>query len=518
MEEYKHKEFESGQKPFTSAAFLTALRKKDDDQNTKTEVKTDAKPGNNSGRKTEAKTASTSILDVKKPNTSPTPDIKEKVAKIQAVKKNVAEYTKDIAPLMQDWVRRLLYAYNLDEETKAGCAEEISATEERICENLYPVDDNGRIAMHYAEPARWAYANAVIAYAQDEKDILSAINGNKDHLGLPGLIKLGIMELIKDRDSCDRNRNAVIIDIYRRRYRINFPYEQATRLKERIIEALKRAGTADKIYQENAIEPLKKAATVSIHEIEQKEGLSFWPIPSGIRKDKDGKPHRLSGGYLLMESNRKILKILGVAGDFQRIMEEIREAGVYVPVKFIPIPTEEVRLADELPKEVKRHMVILHSALHRGWKMHQKEQEREAGIKKFHVDCDTERQTVAEERATVSMADWMINRVAGIAMLYWGRKPWVYKEDNYYEVYSLWERNATGQVKCLWHPERLKPLFQNVPTSFVDVGDRYEKLYTPYSHMMKNAFALAKAQEQEEKEHEATRKWAEAEKDKTATS
>lgn len=103
---------------------------------------------------------------------------------------------------------------------------------------------------------------------------------------------------------------------------------------------------------------LSLLANISVAEmLTRKSGRVFMNVPD----TRDGKRF-LPGGRLLMESNGKVAKVVEAYGNFQRIMTEIAEAGVFVPIE--SLSRERLELTKRL--DAFWRVRILHAILRRG--------------------------------------------------------------------------------------------------------------------------------------------------------
>lgn len=337
------------------------------------------------------------------------------------------------------------------------------------------------------EAARWAYAKALVANAKSSRwNILAVLEGRKLS-ELPGLIKLGMAVEVVD----EPERNKVNAKIYGVTYIFNGRRDEASALAELLKDLATRAATNARKHWGEVTEGIEGQATEDPLQLLREDAAGRFAI--SVPDDKIDERF-LPGGILLVESDGKNVKILQVAGHFQRTMEELRDAGTFVSVSSLS--------KDRLPfipdKELFWRVRILHAVLRRGLAEAEKEAAREKRTADFKAKADAEREALVT-KTTVSPLEWLSTDIAGTTLIYLGRKPWVIidsktkEETPHFEVFFLVERDTDRKVRILEYPERLKPLFGKRFSEFVTAGERFEGLKYPLGSMLRIAYAYEKA-------------------------
>lgn len=199
--------------------------------------------------------------------------------------------------------------------------------------------------------ATHAYADAIIATLPPEpemNDIEKVFFGESD---LPGLLKLDMAT------ETDKKGEAPTVKFGGRNFRMNGG--QATSRVNALKVAIKKA------YAAEVAKIKSKAKTTKEELLAEKPGIVFISVPDEFidhPNAKDGKQF-LGGGALLVRTNGKAVRPAEFLGHFQKIMTEIHEADVFIPVT--QLRSDRLSLPEISPK-VFRLCRIFHSILRRG--------------------------------------------------------------------------------------------------------------------------------------------------------
>lgn len=404
--------------------------------------------------------------------------------KREVLDKAVAEVRQYIAAIpdhMSDLVARVETINGVSHEERAIRANEFKELESEVLTHLNSEEEILRSA------ARWAYAKALVANAKPSRwNVLAVLKGRKLS-ELPGLINLGIAaEVVGEPE-----KNKASAKIYGATYIFNGRRDEASALAESLKDLATRSAAIAREYWGGVVDGIEDQATEK-NPLQLREDVAG-RFAISVPDDKSGEKVLL-GGILLVESDGKNVKILQAAGHFQRIMEEIRDAGTFVAVSSL----SEDRLPFIPDKELFWRVRILHAVLRRGLEEAEKEAAREKRAADFKAKADTEREALMA-KTTVSAAEWLFNGAPGSAVIYLGRKPWMIadrktkNETPYFDVFFLVERDGDGKVRLAEYPERLEPLFRSQFSKFVKAGERFEGLKYPLGSMLRITFAYEKA-------------------------
>ncbi len=401
----------------------------------------------------------------------------EKRETIDRAVEEAQQYIAAIPEHMAELVTRIRGIRGASTEEQTIRSKELKQLEDEVLVHLNSEEEL------LASAARQAYALVMVStLPPDKRLVIETIEGRSSRL--PGLLQLKILESVEPVGNA---KNVVAVRVYGGTYKVNGGRDFALQVAEKLSEG---AAKATKVLREQylvAVAERKAQATISVVEfLAKKPGWAFIDVP-----DVNGEKF-LPGGGLLVESDGETVKAIDACGHFQRIMTEIAEAEVSIPLE--ALGSERSEFKRRSPEDEFRCRV-LHSVLRRGIAEAQKEAARQERIAEFQAQVDCERKEL-EKMATISAADWLLEDAIGTVVIYFGRSPWVItdrstkREKPYFEVFFLVERNAEGEVRIVEYPERLESLFGNRFSEFVDPGERFGGLRYPLAAMLRHAYAF----------------------------
>lgn len=344
--EYKHKEFDSGQKPFADIFTKMSKELANTTTNTTTSELTPAPAPVKTAVKTEELPSIEEVESI---------EAKLVAAVEKAAKKEV--YLKKISCYMADLVANAVRVNSMTNLEKEELMDDIHQNHERIMQHLAPQaqpDKTGRLPL-FVWKARVAFAEAMIASATTKTSLFDVIEGSKFHK-LPGLIKLGIMEY-----QSEEKKNAVLIEVFGQTYQINGSRGEAERLKNLFVTTISRIKTAGAAYYAKLRDDLDK--NVSIHDdpcriyIPGTKGSTVLDVPF-VEKGQ-----RMPGGSMWVESNGENIQVVAAIGYFQKTMQEIADAGISIPIS--SLKEERFGYKKGLSDQDNYYCQVLHNMLRR---------------------------------------------------------------------------------------------------------------------------------------------------------
>jgi len=252
-------------------------------------------------------------------------------------------------------------------EERALCSRELRALEEEVLAHLNSEEELLRNA------AIQAYALAMVATLPlDKRAVVGTIQG-ENHSRLPGLVEVRILAPV-DREKV--KDDVSVVKVYGDTYKVGGNRDFATKLAETLSAGAANAAKAAHERYHGQVAVLKARVTLSIAETyEGKSGCLFLEVPDKREGDKF-----FSGGALLMVSDGKKVEVLQAVGHFQKVLEEIRDAGVGVTVESL----KSGKIGDYIPdKEEYRRTKTLHAILCRGLAEAQAQAEKEVVKKRL---------------------------------------------------------------------------------------------------------------------------------------
>ena len=254
-------------------------------------------------------------------------------------------YIANISEYMTEMVTRVRTIRTSSPEVRQICSKEEQEIVAEILRHLGYKDDLLRNrAVH-------AYADAIIATLPLEPemdDIRKAFFGDND---LPGLLKLDMVT------ETEKKREASIVKVGGRSFQVNGG--QAARRADALKAAVRKACI-------NEVAKIKsKAKTTQEELLAGKPGIVFIDVPDEFVGDPNAKEGKrfLGGGALLVKTNGKAIRAAEFFGHFQKIMTEISEADVFIPV--VALRSDRLSLPEISPKTF-RLCRIFHAILRRG--------------------------------------------------------------------------------------------------------------------------------------------------------
>ncbi len=200
--------------------------------------------------------------------------------------------------------------------------------------------------------AKQAYALALAStLPPDKAAILEAVNGG-GNLPLPGLIELKVLSPLESTDA-----GALTVKIYGKKFCV-------------LIEKQDFAEKLGKVFAEKIRHEVKSRclameakATISVDQLlDGDHGVAFLRVLD--ENDKNGK--FFPGGSLLLGSDGKKIVILEDAGGFERKMEEIRKAKIYLLLE--SVKSGKIFISPDLPENLRRNLSIFCAVVRRGIK------------------------------------------------------------------------------------------------------------------------------------------------------
>ena len=261
---------------------------------------------------------------------------------------NARQYLADIPDHMTGLVARIRGIRSASPEERAICSSELKNLEDEVMVHLDSEDEL------LGGAARQAYALAMVStLPPDKRVVMETIKGNSNS-HLPGLLGLKILEPVGDA------KNVFTVKVYGDTYKVGGSRDFATKLAENLSAGAAHAAKAAHEFYHGEVEGLKAQATVSVAEMmARKYGCFFLDVPDL----KDGGRF-LPGGALLAESDGRVIRVLQACGHFQKIILEIAESGVFVPINSLNQKWLEL---EKRPSEEKLRLArILHAVLRRG--------------------------------------------------------------------------------------------------------------------------------------------------------
>jgi len=262
----------------------------------------------------------------------------------------VRQYLADISGHMMDMVRRVREIWSATIEEFLIRSDELRNLEDEVLAHLNA--NEGPLLTAACQ----AYAMAMVSTMPPNKKAVEETIKGGGKSRLPGLIRMGILEPAKEGPGYE-----IVVRVYGGAFKVNggnreFSLKIAKGLS---MGAERAAKTAYKNFQEEA-EELKSRAVISVSELlARKSGPFYMSVSDG----KNGERF-LPGGVLLGDSDGRAIKIIQAIGHFQKIMNEIAEAGTFISVD--SLNHDRLELAKRLPDDKFRQARILHAILRRG--------------------------------------------------------------------------------------------------------------------------------------------------------
>lgn len=267
---------------------------------------------------------------------------------IDRVAEDVRQYLAGIPEHMAGLVGRIREIQGASPEERLIRSEELKKLEDEALLHLNA--DKGPLLTAACQ----AYALAMVATLPvDKKAVAETIKGGGKSR-LPGLIRVGILEPIKEP------KYDIVVKVYGESYKVIGGREFALKVAETLSNGAAKAAKVAYDRYHGAVAELKTQATITVVELlRRKSGKFFLAVPDL----KEGKKF-LPGGALLAESDGKTVQVRQAVGHFARIMEEITKAVVFISIE--SLSQERLNLAKRLPDDAFRRIRILHAVLRRG--------------------------------------------------------------------------------------------------------------------------------------------------------
>lgn len=294
---------------------------------------------------------------VKLPPIKKLPTLEAKMAEAVRAAKENENYLNRISCHMADLVAEIIRFSSLKPMEKEVLAADIRAYEDELMTHLAPQvqpDKTHRLPLTVWK-ARIAYAEAMITSATTKNSLFDIIEGSKFYK-LPDLIKLGIIEF-HDQNG---KGNTILIEVFNQIYRINGSRGEAERLKALLVSAMGRIKTADAEYYRKLRNALDNNA--SVHN-PRKVFVPGTRCSVMLDIPTVEKGQRMPGGSMLVESNGENIRVVAAIGYFQKTMQEIADAGIFIPIS--SLKEERFRYKKGLSDQDNYYCRVLHNMLRR---------------------------------------------------------------------------------------------------------------------------------------------------------
>lgn len=197
-----------------------------------------------------------------------------------------------------------------------------------------------------------------------------------------------------------------------------------------------------------------------------KEGRGFIKIPDNVSNGRFYK-----GGFVLVESVERQVRILGGVGSLQKIAERLVMAKTGIPVGQIMANKLSIHpwLEEEQFKNCRTFQKWLQLVATKAAEAKQREQ-------KFRELVEAER-TLFAPKATVSVREFILSNVEGDAFIDFGPKPFNCSGGRRVkDVFCIVRRNEQGQICVAECPERLQEFFAENLNNFKDPDQDFRNL------------------------------------------
>lgn len=201
-----------------------------------------------------------------------------------------------------------------------------------------------------------------------------------------------------------------------------------------------------------------------------KDGRIILPVP-----DRKFETQFQGNGYLLISVETGRIRVIDGIGGISRVARELAEARTFIHVS--QLQGERISLNDRVPSDAFQHILDLFKLLKRGIPAAQEEKRRLEAKAEFKNRCNAER--LMSKDATVSKQEWLLEGKVGLGFIDNGTGFFEQRSGGdakkIWQIFALFERNETGQIRVARFPERLAEFFADY-TEFQEPGEKFSRL------------------------------------------